>query len=450
MGASLERLRQDAVAIYRAAIAGVDPGPALGHALAATPPPETVWLIAVGKAAEPMARSAVRHLARIDVPLLGGLVVTPDEGPAPDPRLLRIAGDHPVPGAGSFDAALALGELTRGVTIHDEVWVLLSGGASSLIGAPVDGLDPADYLAFVDTVGRAGLAIGELNRVRKRFSRWGAGRLAAALRAERIRVFALSDVPGDRPEDIGSGPCEPDSSTAAHVRAILESASLGEALGAPARWLEEVERGTRPETLKPGDSVFERRTTRVIGSNQVALDHAAAGAIALGYHVLRPAEPLEGEAAATGVRLGRRLREPPTEGPTAWLFGGETIVSLGGSRGRGGRAQELALAVAGELAARPDRAIVLLAAGTDGRDGPTDAAGALVDPTTWGAIASRGIDPARALAEHDAYPALDAAGALFRPGPTGTNVMDVVIGLTAESREQRAQSRDQRAESGEQ
>jgi glycerate-2-kinase len=430
---STPSLRQDAIAIYRAGVEAVEPGKALARALAATPPPsDRTWVIALGKAARGMARAAVDHLTLLDVPLAGGLVVSTSAPALAEAGLRAVAGDHPIPGPGSFAAADALGQVAGAVLPHDEVWVLLSGGTSSLIGAPVAEVDPADYAAFQGAVARAGLAIDRLNALRKRFSRWGAGRLLAALRAERVRVFAVSDVPGDRPEDIGSGPCEPDRWRASEVLQLLAATVPRDSLPPTIRsLLDRAARGAVPETPKPGDALFERRLTRIVADNRTAVAAAAARARALGYAVQIADAPLAGEARAAGARLALALRDRARGGhpPAALLAGGETTVALGPTHGTGGRCQELALAAALGLEGAGDGSIALLAAGTDGRDGPTDAAGAVVDPTTTGAIRSRGLDPDAAVARHDAYPVLDAAGALFRPGPTGTNVMDLVIGL---------------------
>jgi glycerate-2-kinase len=315
---------------------------------------------------------------------------------------------------------------------RDEVWVLLSGGASSLIGAPIVGVSPTEYMVLIRALGEAGLPIGELNRVRKRFSQWGAGRLAIALGGTRLRLFALSDVSGDDLADIGSGPATPDPSTAAEIRLLLTS--LRSIIAIPEfafRLLDRVERGESPETPKPADPVFSKVVARLIGSNAMARSEAATRARALGYATLESDRLLSGEAAGVGRRLGRLLAEAgPSKQPCFW--GGETTVATGARHGLGGRCQELALAAAGELASAPQvQPIVFLAAGTDGRDGPTDAAGAVVDRRTWSAIAAQGIDPVRALTEHNAYPALAASGGLLRTGLTGTNVMDVVIAVAA-------------------
>ncbi|MCC7131184.1 MAG: DUF4147 domain-containing protein, partial [Gemmatimonadales bacterium] len=251
---------------------------------------------------------------------------------------------------------------------------------------------------------------------------------------ERVRAFVLSDVPGDHPADIGSGPCEPDPTTASEIRQLLETVrATVDVPEVATRLLDRVIRGDLAETPKPGDPGLERVATRIVASNGTALDGAVERAQALGYRVIRHPGLIIGDAAGAGRALVRDALAANAGTGTAWIAGGETTVALGGSPGRGGRCQELALAAARELAAAPARRpIVVLAGGTDGRDGPTDAAGAVVDPTTWATIADRGIDPERALAGHDAYPALAAAGALLRQGLTGTNVMDVMVALVGE------------------
>jgi hydroxypyruvate reductase len=223
------------------------------------------------------------------------------------------------------------------------------------------------------------------------------------------------------------------------VRTALEASGLWARIPAPLRdRLTAVERGEAPETPKPGDPAFARVETRLIASNRLALEAAATRASALGLapQVMEPV--LSGEAADAGRRIAatvltycQRSGSQPEAAPACLIWGGETTVTLGEApSGRGGRSQELALAAAERLAAAPaGTAPTTLAAGTDGRDGPTDAAGAIVDPDTWAAVRRAGRDPARDLAAHDAYPALDAAGALLRPGLTGTNVMDVVFGI---------------------
>jgi hydroxypyruvate reductase len=319
---------------------------------------------------------------------------------------------------------------------EDEVWVLLSGGTSSLIGAPEPGLEPPELTAIYRLLLGSGLDITAMHRIRKRFTRWGGGKLARALEPARVKVYIVSDVIGDDLPSIGSGPCVPDPTTAAEVRALLEAAGLWRRMPESARALvTSAEAGRTAETPKQGDSAFARVTLELIASNRLALESAATRATELGLVPMVTETPISGEAATVGATLANHLLEKRASYPDspsrgfALIWGGETTVSLGdGGAGLGGRCQELALAAARVMKNAPD-GVALLAAGTDGRDGPTDAAGAIVDGKTWATISANGRDPARDLAGHDAYHALDAAGALLRPGLTGTNVMDIVIGI---------------------
>ncbi len=437
-GAPRRTLLED---LYAAAVAAAAPGPAVERALAELPDdgPRAVWLFALGKAASPMARAAVASLAGRGREPVGGLIVPPAGGPVPHPALALVVGDHPEPGPGSLAAAEALGRAAALVGPDDEAWVLLSGGATSLLGAPVEGVSSGELTALYALLLASGLDITAMNRIRKRFSRWGGGRLAAALAPARVRVFIVSDVIGDDLASIASGPCVPDPTSAAEVHAALESAGLWSRIPPPLRdQVTAAEQGRAPETPKPGDPAFARVETRLIASNRLALDAAAARAKALGLtpRIMEPV--LSGEAAAVGRQISttvlsycQRSGSQPEQSSVCCIWGGETTVSLGSApAGRGGRSQELALAAAEGLATAPrNSAPTILAAGTDGRDGPTDAAGAVVDAHTWAAIRRAGRDPGRDLAAHDAYPALDAAGALLRPGLTGTNVMDVVFAV---------------------
>lgn len=405
------------------------PGPALTRALEreiSTAPAGRVWVVALGKAARPMAEAALSHLAGLGTRPSGGVVIAPESGVVDG--LACVAGDHPFPGTGSQAAADALGRLSEQAGEGDEAWVLLSGGATSLVAAPVEGIGAADLHALYRSLLSSGLDIAAMNTVRKRFSRWGAGRLAVALAPARVTTFILSDVIGDDLAAIGSGPCAADRSSAAEVNAILEAAGLTKQLPpALVEQLRRVEQDPSLETPKPGHPALAGVDSHIVAGNRLTLDAVARRAEELGWRPKLLDRPLDGEAATGGRRLAALLlSEPPG---TCVIAGGETVVRIDpGNTGLGGRSQELALAAAQGLAGHPGFA--LLAAGTDGRDGPTDAAGAMVDGDTWGFIASEGRDPAADLAGHNSYPALAAVGALLITGPTGTNVMDLVIGLS--------------------
>lgn len=433
------------VQLYWAAVRAVAPGPALTTALERISKEigqRRVWIIAIGKAANPMAIAAVDFLARHGLEPAGGVIVAPRVLPAPHPRLAFVDGDHPLPGPRSFAAADEVGRIAREVKLDDEVWVLLSGGATSLIAAPEGALKAEEITQLFELLLGSGLDIATMNLIRKRFTRWSGGRLTSALHGARIRNFIVSDVIGDDLAAIGSGPCSPDPSTAKEIRELLLSSRLWERMPTQLRQhVASIEHDPSRETPKPGDSIFARVERKIIASNRVALEAAAARARELGYEPRVLNSALAGEAALVGRQLATTLISYCGSGPSpltnrpvqsCLLWGGETTVTMEDATGIGGRCQELALSAARELAtAKSARGATLLACGTDGRDGPTDAAGAIVDKETWAAIRSSGRDPEADLAAHDSHPSLDAAGALLRTDLTATNVMDIVIGICA-------------------
>ena len=440
--------------LYGAAVGGAATGPVTARAVdsLAVSRDRRVWVLAFGKAAHAMTAAAVTSLQRSLHQIVGGLIVAPDEAPSPYGTIAVACGDHPVPGARSFAAAQRLGDLAARMKSGDVALALVSGGASSLIAAPLRGMTESDLTSLYELLLASGLDISAMNTVRKRFSRWGGGRLTLAIAPAGTHCLAVSDVIGDDLSTIGSGPCVPDPTTADDVIDILEDAKLLSRLTKPFRtYLADVSRGAEPETPKRGHPAFAHGSARVIADNRGALEAAADRARALGAAAVYVVDaPLTGEAVRRGEDIARWLLELRAKGSTSEtgarrfaIWGGETTVTLhqaSDSSNRrptpappppGGRCQELALAAARVLDEAGERAagICLLAAGTDGRDGPTDAAGAMVDAGTWGLIHAAGTDPALALARHDSYAALDRAGALFKPGPTGTNVMDIVIGV---------------------
>ncbi|MGH7592017.1 MAG: glycerate kinase type-2 family protein, partial [Gemmatimonadales bacterium] len=396
-----------------------------------------VHILALGQAAHQMAAAAVVVLRDWGMVPASGVIIAPELQPSPHPALRVAIGDHPIPGAQSRAASLALGQAVRSVQRGDEAWVLLSGGATSLAAAPIDGIGVEDFEWLFAHIVKSGLDIRAINRIRKRFARWGAGRLAVALAGASIRLFVVSDVVGDDLLSIGSGPCVPDPSTAAEIRTELEATSLWSDLPPALReHLGQVEAGRLPETPKPEAPVFDAVTGKVVSGNRTAVLAAARQAELLGFETVVNSKPLVGDATAAGRKVAEwiltrpAVTKHPDERPWCMIWGGETTVVLTGPHGRGGRCQELALAAAERLTAHRSRpGLRVLALGTDGRDGPTDAAGGVVDAETWEKIKAAGIDPAAALAGHDAYPALDAAGALVKLGLTGTNVMDLVIAM---------------------
>lgn len=422
-------MRELLLDLYFAGLRAADPSAAVSRELSARPLSSRapVHIIAIGKAAAGMTHAALSVLGESRIPLAGGVVVGASPGAA-NPSIPFYAGDHPHPGQQSARAADAVADAAHRMPAGHQALVLLSGGASSLVAAPVEGISPEELASLWSTLLASGQDIRSMNTVRKRCVRWGAGRLAGALAPRTVTVLCISDVIGDDPSIIGSGPCAPDPRLAREVLSLLESVDRPGALPrAVRRLLERQASGELSDTLKPGDDAFRKVTTHVIASNRLAVQGVARRAEELGLSVLAGASDLAGEARETGTRLGAFLRAGGG-GASCFVWGGETTVRLGDqAAGVGGRCQELALAAAAELEDVPG--VALLAAGTDGRDGPTDAAGAMVDGTTWSALAALGRNPEDDLARHDAYHALEATGALMRTGPTGTNVMDLVIGL---------------------
>ena len=386
-----------------------------------------------------MATAAVTSLLRSLHAIVGGVVVNTDGAASPYPTIVALRGDHPVPGANSFAAAAKIADVSAGRRGNDVAIVLISGGASSLIGAPLRGMNESDLTLLYELLLGSGLDIAATNAVRKRFSRWGGGRLALALAPAATHCLAISDVSGDDLAAIGSGPCTPDTTTAADVLGILQRSGLATRVPQAYRdYLTSVGRGAIPETPTKAHPAFAHITSRVIGNNRMAIDGIAAEARTKGLEVDIIDERLSGDAGTAGEAIVRHLLalRAARASRRCVIWGGETTVNLGvgpqtGRSSGGGRCQELALAAARLLsAAGPDASgITLLAAGTDGRDGATDAAGAVVDSSTWGTIAAAGRDPMHALASHESNGALKLANALIPRRDTGTNVNDVVIGL---------------------
>lgn len=427
------------LSLYDAAIEGADPTASTARAVDALqiPRDRRVLIFAMGKAASTMAGATVRTLLSSLHQIVGGVMVTAEGDRSPYPTIVAMKGDHPIPGAGSLAAAEKIGHVAAGRRATDVAIVLVSGGASSMIGAPLRGHQSADLIALSQGLLASGLDIASMNAVRKRFSRWGGGRLALALAPASVHCLAVSDVPGDDLGTIGSGPCSPDDSTAADVEAILNRVALGNRI-APVYldYLRGVTRGVVGETPKRQHPAFAHVTSQVVASNRSALDRAAAAATEAGLRVEVVEDQLSGSADVAGETIARKLiAASATRNGAAKcvIWGGETTVAAGSATAMagGGRCQELALSAARILSQSGERAIRirLLAAGTDGRDGITESAGAMIDAGTWAAIRDAGTDPMEALQRHESNRALAAADALVPRRRTGTNVMDVAIGI---------------------
>jgi len=429
-------LVSDAEAIVRAGIAAVDPRVAVPKNLARkgatlrvgarTLPVargEGIHLVAVGKAAGEMVDAAAAALGDF----ASAIAVTPRGSPASRTGIRTLFGDHPVPGTGSFRAGRELREFVARAAPNDLTLFLISGGGSAVAEAPAGRLVPEDIARTTELLLGSGAPIGAMNSIRRHLSSIKGGRLAAAAGTLRFATLALSDVVGDAPEDIASGPTVPDpSSFGDALEAAREFGLVDRLPPAVLRHLSEGERGKEPETPKPGDPRFRGAPFVLIGSNRSALAAASVAARARGYATEVIRRPIVGETHPAGVRFARRLLAVRPSQPRALLAGGETTVVLGPRPGRGGRNQEFALSAARTIAGRN---ALVLSAGTDGIDGPTDAAGGWVDGGTWSRGSVLGLDLTGALVRHASYDALARLGSLLITGPTGTNVSDLHVGL---------------------
>ena len=404
-----QKLRQDADAIIRAAIAAVLPDEAVRRALKGRHFPGRVLLVAAGKAAWQMARAAVEALGPVDA----GVVVTKYghvQGQLPGVACYEAG--HPVPDENSFRATQAALDLVAGAKETDTVLFLLSGGGSALFEKPL--IPGGELQDITQQLLACGADIVEMNTIRKRLSAVKGGRFALACAPARVYSIVLSDILGDPLDMIASGPAVPDRSTCAQAQAIAETYGL-RLSGAARACLQQ-------ETPKALDNV----ETHITGSVRELCAVAAAACGQLGYQPVLLTDHLDCEAREAGRFLADIARTHAGRGQaTAYLAGGETVVRLTG-HGLGGRNQELALAAAPGLAGLP---AAVFSVGSDGTDGPTDAAGGYVDGDTAAALAARGLDAGAVLADNDAYHALQAVDGLIVTGPTGTNVNDVAVVL---------------------
>lgn len=428
LAADARAIAEEAVRAVQAPalLAGVDVEAIVGRPLTAF---ARLGVVGAGKASIPLA-GALED--RLGAARLGGEVTVPEGYGAtvppglPQPRRIAVAeAGHPVPTAASAEAARRALTIAEAAGPPDLLIVLLSGGGSALWALPPEGVPLADVQATTRLLLAGGVDISGLNAVRKHLSRISGGRLARASVPARLVALALSDVAGDDLSTIASGPTVPDATTFADALAVLADAGLTDRV--PTSVLGHLRLGVEgrvDETPGPDDPAFSNATTVLLGTNRTALAAARAEAQRRGYRV--EVEAVVGEAREVGRQVARRALGAPAG--TCRLGGGETTVTVTGS-GRGGRNQEVALAAALAFDGA-DRDVLVLSAGTDGIDGPTDAAGGWASPQTAARIRAAGLDPEACLAGNDAYAALDAAGALLRTGPTHTNVADVIVALT--------------------
>lgn len=421
------RLRKQAHAIFRAALAAADPVDATARQLRRVKPERfrDIYVIGAGKAGASMALAAERVLGRR---IAGGLINVKYGHLA---RLRRIELNecgHPVPDERGVEGAARIAAIAERAGEEDLVVCLISGGGSALLPLPAEPITLAQKQETTKLLLASGANIHEINAVRKHISRIKGGQLARLAYPATVLSLLLSDVIGDNLDVIGSGPTAPDASTFSGAWAILEK--YGICGRVPAAVRERLERGVRgeiPETPKAGDPAFARTGNRIVGSNRLAVDAAAKRAKELGFRTLVLSTFIEGETRDVARMHGAIAREivragRPVKPPACLITGGETTVTLRGN-GLGGRNQEFVLAAAMEIAGLPDT--VVFSAGTDGTDGPTDAAGAIADGRTL----ARAPDAAAFLANNDSYHYFERLGDLVVTGPTNTNVMDVRIVL---------------------
>jgi glycerate 2-kinase len=420
-------LRRDALSIFHAALAAADPAGAVERYLRARDFSKfrRVFVIGAGKAGASMAQAAERVLGRR---IAAGLINVKDGHLAKLRRIELNECGHPLPDERGVAGAQRIAQLAGEAGKDDVVICLISGGGSALLPLPSEGITLEEKQSVTRLLLACAANIHEINAVRKHLSRIKGGQLARLAAPAPVEALLLSDVIGDDLDVIGSGPTAPDVSTFASAQAILEKFAILDRV--PPAVKERLDRGIRgeiPETPKPNDAMFARVRNVVVGSNRLALTAAARRARALGYRTLVLASRIQGETrdiAGMHAAIAHELAtsSEPVKPPACIISGGETTVTIKGD-GLGGRNQEFALAAAIGIAGLEN--VVVFSAGTDGSDGPTDAAGAIADGDTL----ARNPDAQNYLDRNDSYHYFDALGDLIRTGPTNTNVMDVRIVL---------------------
>ncbi len=440
----LEQMRKDALAIFNAGVAAVDPALCISksckikdNSLAIAGHRydlerfDRIMVIGAGKASAAMGGAMESILPD---PIRGrithGLIITKYGHSVPLKKIKVIEADHPVPDEAGAAAAKKLLEIAETADENTLVINLISGGGSALTPLPAGGITLENKQETTDALLECGAAIHEINTIRKHLSRFKGGQLARAVHPAIMINLVISDVVGDDLSTIASGPAVPDTTTFRECLDIVRKFGLETGLPAPVlNHLNQGAAGKSPETPKPGDPVFSNIHHHIIADNMAALKAAQKKADQLGYNSLVLSSMIEGETrevskvhtaiAKEVVRSGH-----PVVPPACILSGGETTVTIQGN-GKGGRNQEFALACVSDIAGLENT--VILSCGTDGTDGPTDAAGAIADHTTLSRAKALGLDPDRYLSENNAYPFFSQLNDLVKTGPTRTNVMDIRI-----------------------
>jgi hydroxypyruvate reductase/glycerate 2-kinase len=428
-----DALRDHAGRIWQAGVDAVRPEPLVRRGLADIDlrSADRILVLGAGKAGAAMAAAVETALAD-QLDRVEGIVNVPADAVKP---LKKIRLNAARPAATNFPTAEGVAgaeemlRLARTAGPKDVALCLLSGGGSALLPAPADGVTLADKLAVTRLLHRCGATINEMNAVRKHLSAVKGGRLAQAFAGKAMYSLIISDVIGDPLDVIASGPTAPDSSTFADALAVLERHQLHDQV--PPAVLDRLRSGAAGRVPETPKSLRPEIVNRILGNNQQALSAAEACAKQLGYRVLNLGPEIQGETRNAADFHAARVRalaapgSPALPPPVCVLSGGETTVTLGPNPGKGGRNQEFVLAALLKLGALPN--VAILSGGTDGEDGPTDAAGAIADAATLQRAARLGLDAADYLQRHDAYPFFQATGDLLITGLTQTNVMDVRV-----------------------
>ncbi len=434
------KLREDFRTILAAAIGAVEPRAAVmrhlslsGGTLTLNTPAapvrydlaafDRIFVVGAGKATAPMARAVEQILGDR---ITGGIISVKDGHTDTLEKVVQLEASHPVPDERGMDAARRMLELLEGCGPRDLVIALISGGGSALLPLPAEGITLEEKRATTDLLLKCGAPIGDINTVRKHLSRVKGGRLAAAASPATVICLMISDVVGDDPGTIASGPFSPDATTFADALAMLDSWRITEKI--PRAVIAHVKRGA-DETPKPGDPLFGGIHHAIIASNALALQAAKEKAVSLGYTTIILDEFSEGDVADIARRHARIAREivragDPVLPPACVLSGGECTVMVHGD-GLGGRNTEFALHAAADIEGLPG--MLVGSAGTDGTDGPTDAAGSYADGNTVTRARRDGLEASDFMARNDSYHFFEILGDLVKTGPTRTNVMDVRI-----------------------
>jgi hydroxypyruvate reductase len=439
---SLEQQRRNARSIFEAGLATADPallverclqlnGQMLraGQGLYDLTRHRHLYVVGAGKATGRMALAVERLLGER---VAGGIIIVRRGERIPLEKIEVVEAGHPIPDQAGVNATESIIGLLKRAQKADLILCLVSGGASALLSSPILGLSLQDKQQTTQALLNCGARIQEVNAIRKHISKVKGGRLAELVYPATVLSLVLSDVIDDSIDNIGSGPTAPDSSTFSDCLSILDRYHIGEKIPVAVKsFLKKGAAGEVVDTPKPGDRIFQKVQNLIIGNNQLALAAAKAKAEALGYHTLILSTSIEGEARKVAIDHVAMARDvlsgsSPIRLPACIISGGETTVAIRGD-GLGGRNQEFALAAAIEIDGL--EGVVVFSGGTDGSDGPTDAAGGIVDGTTVQRGRDKGLDARSHLERNDSYPFLKLVDDLLYTGPTLTNVMDLRLVL---------------------